>query len=280
MLLATNRVPLSLVLGIRTSKPEMITIIVRSIRKPQTYYIRRQTEIDGEREYILNLPQSPKGTEVLIFNSAVGNLPSNQDPSFQITEFKTESLQTCPINMKFGTESFVKFAQWFSENASILSGTVQGKPSTYRSNDGKFQIDYFNKIVDRDTGRVLTTPARIGHTSGIIEVSKSDFLRYTVPMRMIILLHEYAHKYLNPEVNKPIAYETGADINALNIYLALGYPPAEAYYAFLHVFKDANNADNAKRYHILNDFIKKFTNGEIEGSCKLKTNIIGDKKSK
>ena len=96
-------------------------------------------------------------------------------------------------------------------------------------------------------------------------------------MRMIILLHEYSHKYLNPTVNKPIAYETGADINALRIYLALGYPPSEAHYAFLHVFKDANNHQNHKRYEIIKDFIYKFTNGEIEGSCKFKTNISGEK---
>ena len=83
-------------------------------------------------------------------------------------------------------------------------------------------------------------------------------------MRMVILLHEFSHKYMNPKIGKEISDEVSADINALNIYLSLGYPHIEAQYAFLKVFKGANNAFNKKRYLILDDFIKKFTKGELE----------------
>jgi len=273
LLLATNRVPISIVLGIKTNTPATIVINISSIRKKNTTYINRVETINGYREFNLNLPQSPDGAVVTIFNPAYGNLKANQDPSFKIDKFETEQVQVCPIEMSRDTVSFVKFAQMFCENAGVISGTVNREPSIYRSADGKFQIDYFDQIFDRKTGAVLTTPARIGHSTGVIEVSKKDFAKYTVPMRMIILLHEYAHKYLNPEINMPIAYETGADINALNIYLSLGYSPTEAHYAFLNVFEDANNSGNTKRYKIINDFIDKFTSGKIKGSCKLKTNI-------
>jgi hypothetical protein len=274
LLLPTNKVPFSLVLGIKTTKLEKIRVQVSDNRKPNTYYINRQIDVDGYRELNLNFPQSPPAMVLTVFNSKNGNLATNQDKSFIIDKFEPENLEHCPIWMKNDTASFVKFAQEFSENASILSAG-KFKPSIYRSDDAKFHIDYYNRIFDRQSKKFLNTPARIGHTSGIIEVAKDDFLKYTVPMRMIILLHEYAHKYLNPTVNKPIAYETGADINALHIYLALGYPPSEAHFAFLHVFKDSNNEQNAKRYHIIKDFIDKFTKGEIEGSCKMKTNISG-----
>lgn len=271
LLLPTNKVPFSLVVGIRTTKPEKIKVWVSDNRKPNTYYIAREVVINGYKELNLNFPQSPSAAVLTVFNPRVGNMPANIDKSFVIDKLEPENLEHCPIWMKKDTSSFVKFAQQFSENASILSAGKY-RPSIYRSDDAKFHIDYYDKIYDKNTKKFLSTPARIGHTSGIIEVSKSDFLKYTVPMRMIILLHEYSHKYLNPTINKPIAYETGADINGLHIYLALGYPPSEAHYAFLHVFKEANNEGNTKRYHIINDFIDKFTKGEIEGSCKMKTN--------
>jgi len=271
LLLPTNKVPFTLVLGIRTTKPEKIAIQLSDTRKPSTTYISRVSEVNGYREFYLNMPLSPKAAVLTVYNVAVGNVNVNLDKSFVIEKLKSENLENCPVWMNNDTSSFVKFAQQFSENASILSAGVD-KPSIYRSDDAKFHIDYYNKIKDKKTGEVLSTPARIGHQSGIIEVSKSDFVKYTIPMRMIILLHEYAHKYLNPTTNRPIAYEIGADINALNIYLGLGYPPSEAHYAFLHVFKEANNEQNAKRYQVINDFIDKFTKGEIKGSCKMRTN--------
>ena len=277
LLIPTNKVPFSLVLGIKTKRPELIRIIIADNKKPNTTFIARKSKINGYREFHLNLPQSPTSAVLTIFNAKVGNVPTHQDKSFVIEKLESEDLEHCPIWMKKDTLSFVKFAQFFSENAGILSAGNK-IPSIYRSNDAKFHIDYYDRIFDRRSNRYIPTPARIGHTSGVIEVSKKDFIGYTIPMRMIILLHEYAHKYLNPSINKPIAYETGADINALQIYLSLGYPPAEAHIAFLNVFKDSNNALNKKRYEIISDFIYRFTRGEIEGSCKMKTNISNNKK--
>jgi len=271
LLLPTNKVPFTLVVGIKTNQPEEIVIQIVDSRKPHTVYIRRTSKVDGYRDFYLSLPLCPTACLVRIYNAENGNLPTHADKSFTIDKFTSENLENCPIFMDKDTTSFVKFAEEFSENASILSAGVK-KPSIYRSDDAKFHIDYYNQIIDKKTGEVQTTPARIGHTTGVIEVSKRDFVKYTIPMRMIILLHEYSHKYKNPKNNRPIAYETGADINALNIYLSLGYPPAEAHYAFLHVFKEANSEANAKRYLIIKDFIDKFTKGEIKGSCKMRAN--------
>ena len=81
-------------------------------------------------------------------------------------------------------------------------------------------------------GKPLKTPARISRHDGVIEISKKYFKQYTVPMRMAILLHEFAHFYLN---NNP-RDESEADLNALTIYLSMGYPRIEAYQAWLEVF--------------------------------------------
>jgi hypothetical protein len=88
-------------------------------------------------------------------------------------------------------------------------------------------------------------------------------------MRMVILLHEFSHKYINPKLNRDIGDEVSADINALNIYLSLGYPLIEAQYAFLKVFRGANNELNKRRYLILNDFMTKFHKGELENKCRI-----------
>ena len=51
-------------------------------------------------------------------------------------------------------------------------------------------------------------------------------------MRLIILLHEYSHKYSNPKIGRKIEDEVAADINALRMYLSKGYSEVEAQYAF------------------------------------------------
>ena len=67
----------------------------------------------------------------------------------------------------------------------------------------------------------------------------------------------------NPKIDKPINYETGADIQALYVYLGKGWSPYEAHKSFLYVFKTANNEPNHKRYKIIKDFIEKYDKGEV-----------------
>lgn len=198
--------------------------------------------------------------KVSIYSETYGNHPNNEDKSFEITEFRVDKLKTCDLWATPLTFSFIKFAQDFSNNASVFSAGKK-TPDIYRSDCSNFTIDYYDVIQHK--GKPITTPARIGHNKGIIEVSKKAFLGYTVPMRMLILLHEYSHKWLNPRIGRDIGDETAADINALNIYLSLGYPDMEAHQAFLTVFRRANNESNHKRYLIINDFITRFKNGEI-----------------
>lgn len=257
----SNKRPFTLLVRIKTNKPQTIRVSAKNRDKDNTYYENRKGVVKGYREFEIKMPKSPLNTVVNIYNVKNGNYKGRQDKSFQVT-FKVQGLKTCQIWMSPETASFVKFAQFFSENAALLTSGDR-TPHVYSSDDRKFHISYFDKIRNRQTGNFVGTPARIGHSTGIIEVSKRDFLKYTVPMRMVILLHEYSHKYMNPKINRPISYETGADINALMLYLSLGYSEIEAHQAFLYVFKDANNKMNFKRYLIIRDFIKKFSKGKI-----------------
>ena len=262
----SNSLPFTILLTVKTKRPENISIIAKDYNKKNTYYLSRNADVSGERSFTLKFPQTPKLMVLSIFNPKKGNFADDEDKSFEITNFQAKDLKTCSIWSDKDIIEFVKFAQYFSANAGELSAGDY-KPSIYRSDGGNFCIDYYNKIRDRKTGKFVSTPARVGHVSRIIEISKADFEKYTVPMRMVILLHEFSHVYMNNKINREVDDEISADINALNIYLSLGYPHIEAQYAFLKVFRGANNEFNKKRYLILNDFITKFQRGELENNC-------------
>ena len=279
-LLETNKKPQTIVVRVETNKPEEICIVAKDKNKPNTYYIRRKGIVNGYRDFELEFPKSPSETIIAVYNKKNGlynkmngvNVGLKQDNSYKVSDVKVKDLVTCPIWMSQETVSFIKFAQEFAENASVLSAGDK-VPHIYRSDDGKFNFDYYQKIRDRETGSYVNTPARIGHLTGIIEISKQDFLKYSVPMRMVILLHEYSHKYLNPKKGFKISYETGADINALLHYFSLGYSYIEAHQAFLYVFKGAKNEMNHKRYLIIKDFIDKYSKGLIN-NCYAKSESI------
>lgn len=262
--LPLNNLPMTILVTVENNTSEPIPIAVEAFdpKKPETYYYKRKVQVTKEFPFDLKFPITPKVLGLKIYNLKNGNANDGRDTTFKITKFEPAPLKTNPLWLTTDDQSFIKFAKQFSENASILHSGVR-KPAIYRSNDAKFEIDYFDVILDRKTGKEVNTPARIGHKSGIIEVSKKDFIQYTVPMRMIILLHEYSHKYKNGTIGKPIEDETAADINALAIYLSMGFSEIEAIRAFTTVFKGANNAANEKRLKILHEFVRKFNNGEL-----------------
>lgn len=247
---------------IQTNDVSRIRIIALDPNKPASKYVDRSGKLKGKRTFELKFPVSPSKLKIVIYNVERGNLPYGEDDSFSIVDMKVEKLPQYDVWWNKDTQNFYNFAVEFCQNASILSAGDK-KPHIYRSDDNKFTIDYYNNIVDKKTNKLLTTPARIGHNTGIIEVSKNKFMQYTIPMRLVILMHEFSHKYLNPKIDRPISYETGADIQALYVYLGKGWSPYEAHKTFLQVFRNANNEPNHKRYKIINDFISKYEKGQV-----------------
>ena len=80
---------------------------------------------------------------------------------------------------------------------------------------------------------------------------------------MIILLHEFSHKYRNPKIDLEISNEVGADLNALYIYLGLGYSKVDAIFVFANVFLKAQSQGNLDRMRKIMDYIKRFENQEF-----------------
>jgi hypothetical protein len=196
------------------------------------------------------MPLSPKKSTIVIRSEA--ELSGGKDEGYKVT-----ALKIFPLKRKLSAfnhanttiKNFINFAEEFSSKA----GYISANGSVYMSDDGFFRIDYLNDIKDA-TGKSLKTPARISRSEGIIQISKEKFDKDTIPMRMIILCHEFSHFYLNGNMSS----ETEADLNALVIYLGLGYPRIDAYNVFTKVFYTAPSEQNKARMKIIDSFIRNF----------------------
>ena len=232
-------------LSLFSNKNSEFHLTVEDANDDNIVFTNRTGKVSGSKKYYVRLPIAPE--EALIEVSSPNN-------NVEIDDIRTLDLPTNFDSKYFSNPeviSFVNFAEEFAYNASTLKA---GK-TKYHSDDDMFTIIYLDAIVV--DGEVDPTPARISQNSGIIEVSKKDFLEYTIPMRMAILLHEFAHFYLNEIMEDEIE----ADKHSLNIYMSLGYPRIDAYNVYLDVFANAPTELNKDRYEELN---KLFSNNYIQ----------------
>lgn len=260
----TNKEPLILEFKVKTSSEIPFRVRVRSAYKnskgelafkPNTDYTDRYGKVNGERTFFVRLPKSSDIVVAELYNPAKTKNPNAADPSWQLVSKTIHPLDTYPSEYDSNSDLVkcaIEFIQYFSENAGIFSAGEEG--SVYKSTCGRFRIDYLNEIRDRKTGVELATPARISQDRGIIEIAKKHFVRYAVPYRVAILLHEISHFYLNENPRN----EVEADLNALKMFLGLGYGYIDAENAFLNVFKGTPSDQNKERHMILHNFIDDF----------------------
>jgi hypothetical protein len=222
--------------------------------KVNSKYVDRDIVVDGQRTIRFSFPVTPKTLFI-----GVGNKENPQDKSFEVTLIEAP-LRTYNIWLDFQTKRFLQLATQFSQVCGFENATPSGR--LFQSENSEFVIKFMDIIKDSRSGTPLNTPSRIGHSTGIIEVAKIKFDTYTIPMRMMILLHEYSHKYKNPKIGLDISDEVGADINALYIYLGLGYSKIDAICVFANVFLKAQTSSNIQRMRKIMDYIQRFENQE------------------
>lgn len=235
---------------VETTKPTKLRLIASDKDQANTKFMDASKIVNGREDLVVRLPLAPNYLIINIFNEAIGERSQEVEDTFKVIDIKKEDLQVTLSRTKMDTgivRSFVLFSQKFSYNAGWLP------PKDYYSSTRQFKIEYLPVIVSLQ-GKVLATPARISTQNGRIQVSQQAFVPFTIPMRMAILLHEFAHYYVNTD----IANEVEADLNALTIYLGLGYPIKEAYAAFGETFIGAPTQLNKNRYDIINSFIKDY----------------------
>jgi hypothetical protein len=245
--------PTNLEIVVESRKKVKLWIKVADAERKNTYYTKRFSNVRGKKSFFVKMPQAPMYADVIVYNDRFGI--DKYDDTFRVLEIKAHSLEVSPLQASKKTKSFIRFAQEFSDEAGYMPASPKGE--LYRSNNGKFRIIYFDKIRNQNN-KVISTPARISQVSGKIEVSAKQFVPYTIPMRMAILLHEYSHFNLNKEPSN----EEEADQNGLKLYLALGYPTIDAYNVFLNVFRRSPSLQNKDRYDRLDNFIKNNKNGK------------------
>lgn len=223
--------------------------------KKNSKYADREVVVDGSRRIRFSFPVSPKSLFIGVLNS---DNPKDADFTVELME---GALINYNIWVDSDTEKFIKLALHFSQVCGFEPASQNGR--LFQTDDSEFNIRFFDIIRDMPSGKVLNTPARIGHKTGIIETAKAKFDTYTIPMRMIILLHEFSHKYKNPKIGLEISNEVGADVNALYIYLGLGFSKIDAICVFANVFLKAQTKGNIDRMRKIMDYTQKFENQEF-----------------
>ncbi len=229
--------PCTLAITLWCNGKQNLQLIVEDGENDETMLTHRNCVVSGERTYYVNVPVAPDLAKIELYSE------NGENGSFGVDDIQVGRLKTDYSNSNFSKDevkSFINFAEEFSYDAGSIPAEAE-----YTSDDGVFTISYLTNI--KSNGEVVPTPARISQNDGLIEVSKTDFLRYTIPMRMAILLHEFAHFYLNEVMED----EVEADKNSLELYLGLGYPRIDAYNVYLDVFENSPSELNKERYEAL-----------------------------
>jgi len=256
------RQPFNLLLKIRAIRPTQLLI---SIFDPQSgaFFIDRKVMVHKARKLRLKLPIVSEKVRVQIVNK---DLPLG-DSHYVIENVKIVRDTKCPIELTDRDKRFIKLAKWFALEVNQLKAGEKG--TIYQSEE--FNLLLLDKI--KENGKELSTPARIGQDTGIIQVSKTKIQDYTVPMLMVMLLHEYAHHFKNPEYGRAIENEMSADLIAINMALNLGFDPVEVEHCFISVFNGKKTRLNKKRLAAIREFIERFKSTE-QKRCNTKRRSI------
>ena len=245
-----NYAEVNLKVTVKTDSPQKLRVKVYDAANPNRVFTNRYKTVTGEENFFVRMPLSPEVAVVEVVTDKALVKKGEKDT------FQFIGVQKMPLEKRIDISdisnskirSFVEFAQRFCFNLDEL------EPNTiYTSNDRNYYIKLFTEIKNKN-GVEVNTPARISKRTGVIQVSKKQFEQFTIPMRLAILLHEFAHFYLNEQMDD----EVEADLNGLLLYLGLGYPRIEAYQAFLETFKGVPSQQNKERYDVINKFINDF----------------------
>jgi hypothetical protein len=222
-LINTKRLPCAVNFKITTDGSEVpVYITGYDPLTPNTFYFKSKFLLKGSEEVTMNCPQSPRRLKVVIWS--VDNQP-----------FQIASVTLTPIDRPVTIgDPMIDFIEKFSRYAGVL------RPGIFKA-DGVPFIIQLQRNIYRDDGSVHPTPARIHISEPVIQASQEKFNDMSVPERVIILLHEVGHNFINRDQDD----EKEADQNALNIYNQLGYPKIEAVNAFGDIMDDTD--DNYER---------------------------------
>lgn len=225
-----------LVFSIKSTDECIVNMTGVDYDNDESVYFNRGYGVDnkkfkGIKEFRFPMPITP---DKLLFSTSCG----------EILSVKSDPIKRAELFLRDDDRDFLRMALKFAQNAAYM-------PAGAYEKDG-YLIMYEDKIVNHMTGKEESTPARISRSTGIIEINRPQFIEFSIPMRIVILLHEYMHFRLNTRV------EIEADFNALNVFLKYGFPKTEALYAFTKIFYNKGRKDLEDRVQQIYDFIENF----------------------
>ena len=203
-----------------------------------TEYFFRLMKVDGVVKFTFNMPLTPKFLDLLIFELSEGHKANSS--LFKVQKMTVNDLAPEPMFLDHFTAEFVTFANNFAKKAGYLPS------GTYLSKKKNFKIVYIDKIPD------VRTPSRIHSVRDYIEVSQEFFHNMTIPARLNILFHEFAHNFLNEDPDSEIE----ADNHGIKMYLGLGHSSIESVYSLTRIFKDIDS--HVERLYNLDAKLKKY----------------------
>lgn len=156
------------------------------------------------------------------------------------------------LEYKFNpSQELLDFADYFSNNFKTLSASVikdkKEYPSTYRSNDGNYLIDYFYKIRDTKTNKVVNTNIRVSHNTGIIQISKSKIISQECTPEYIFYIILWC--IVEREVNDIVK----ADRITFEYYLTTGKSIKNLLTSYIKSLDNKNYPINKKRLKLIMD---------------------------
>lgn len=179
------------------------------------------------------LPISPKKLLITFNNETNGD-----DSLYKIVSIGADYLENNGVDL---TQFDYKTIEWIKKFCKEASYLPDGE---YRELGGKVWINYMPQINDPDLG-IVETPARVDHETGEIQINSTKFRTYTIPIRMVMLMHEYSHwRHDNTD-------ETFCDLEALRICLGLGFPKTECIYTFTNILNESHQ-NNVRMKQIVN----------------------------
>lgn len=171
---------------------------------PKRVFFKRMITDKGHDEvYNFGIPLSSKFIDI--------NILDYGQSGFRIDNIQYEKLRRKPVYVDKLTKHFLNF----SKNFSYMAHTYGVGRHIDKQNIFKVDI-----LPDLDG-----TPARINIHNNLIEMSKRTIEDDTVAGINWLLVHEYAHNYINDDEDS----EHEADYHANELYLSLGYPLVESY---------------------------------------------------
>lgn len=254
-----NKKPFHLILGLVIKRPVSILLTVFDSATKRVY-AQRRLKLSKSLDLLVKMPIVPDNLTARIVSE--NEAPGKE--SFNLERIEVAPDTQCPLELTKSDCNFIAFAKWFAVELPHLEA---GEKGTIYQSEG-FSILYIDRLKDGETE--LTTPARIDRSSGMIEVSKNAIADYTVPMLILMLLHEYGHKWKNPEYGKEVANELTADIIAVHIALNLGFDYTEVENCYRRVFAKKDTELNRRRMKAITEFIRLFKANEPT-RCKIRS---------